>query len=141
LVIGSIVAVPASLLLAFGNHSLVWIGCAMAATGVGTGFITAAMPAILVSYAPPAQTGVAAGMNQNIRTIGGAVGTQVIAAIIATSVLPKESLYQAAFLTVGGVCLVGVVAAFAVPTSHERRAAPTHAPALVTRANPLVGGK
>ncbi|CAB4741365.1 MAG: MFS transporter [Actinobacteria bacterium] len=120
LVIGSIISVPPSLLLAFGNHSLVWIGLAMAATGVGTGFITAAMPAILMSYAPPSQTGVAAGMNQNIRTIGGAIGTQVIAAIIASSVVPKESLYEAAFLTVGGVCLLGVVAAFAVPTTHRR---------------------
>ena len=59
-------------------------------------------------------------MNQNIRTIGGAIGTQVIAAIIASSVVPKESLYEAAFLTVGGVCLLGVVAAFAVPTTHRR---------------------
>ena len=64
----------------------------MGATGIGTGFITAAMPAILVNYVPAAQTGVAAGMNQNIRTIGGAVGTQVVAAIIASSAEPKESL-------------------------------------------------
>ena len=48
------------------------------------------------------------------------IGTQVIAAIIASSVVPKESLYEAAFLTVGGVCLLGVVAAFAVPTTHRR---------------------
>ena len=121
LVVGSMIAVLPSLLLAFRHDSLVWICVAMGATGVGTGFVTAAMPAILVSYAPPAQTGVVAGMNQNIRTIGGAVGTQTIAAVIASSAVPKESLYVASFLAVGGVCVIGVIAALAVPAADRAR--------------------
>jgi MFS family permease len=135
LVIGSIVSLLPSLLLAYANNSLVWIGVAMGATGVGTGFITAAMPAILVNYVPAAQTGVAAGMNQNIRTIGGAVGTQVVAAIIASSAVPKESLYAAAFLTVGGVCVLGVFAAFAVPGTPQRSASPSEPPPPRSRAS------
>ena len=123
LLIGAIVTVLPSGLLALRHDSLLWIGAAMAATGVGTGFVTAAMPAILVSYAPPDQTGAAVGMNQNIRTIGGAVGTQTLAAVIASSALPKESLYVASFTVVGGVCMLGVLAALAVPRvpGHLRR--------------------
>lgn len=122
LVGGSIIAVAPSALLALQHDSLLWIGLAMGAVGTGTGFVTAAMPAILVAYVPGAQTGVAAGMNQNIRTIGGAVGTQIVAAIIASSAVPKESLYVTSFLVVGAVCLLGVVAALAVP--RESRPTP-----------------
>ena len=120
LVTGTIFAVIAPGLLAWRHGSLAWICVAMGATGVGTGLITAAMPAILISYAPPEQTGVAAGMNQNIRTIGGAVGTQTIAAVIASRVASQESLYVASFLAVGGVCALGVLAALVVPTQRPR---------------------
>lgn len=126
LIVGAIIAVFPSMVLALRHDSLVWIGVAMGATGVGTGFVTAAMPAILVAFAPPDQIGVAAGMNQNIRTIGGAVGTQSLAAVIASSAVPKESLYVASFLTVGVVCLLGVVAAVAMPRSPVRASENPH---------------
>jgi MFS family permease len=117
LVIGSMVSVAPCLILATMHESVVWVCLAMGATGVGTGFITAAMPAIIVTYVSAEQTGVAAGMNQNIRTVGGAVGTQTLAAVIASRALYDESAYVIGFLTVGAVCLAGVVAAFSVPTT------------------------
>lgn len=122
LVAGAIIAVIPGGLLALHHDSLVWICLSMGATGVGTGFVTAAMPAILVAHVPPEQTGVAAGMNQNIRTIGGAVGTQSIAAIIAGTAVAQESRYVASFLVIGGVSLVGVLAAWLVPRDRTRAA-------------------
>lgn len=122
LVAGALISVVPGGLLAVRHDSLFWVCASMGATGVGTGFVTAAMPAILVAHVPAAQTGVAAGMNQNIRTIGGAVGTQVVAAIIAGTVVPQESRYVASFLVVGAVSLLGVFASFAVPRDRARRA-------------------
>jgi hypothetical protein len=61
-------------------------------------------------------------MNQNIRTIGGAVGTQSIAAIIAGTAVAQESRYVASFLVIGGVSLVGVLAAWLVPRDRTRAA-------------------
>jgi MFS family permease len=115
LVAGSLIALAPSALLATMNDSVFWICVAMGAVGTGTGLVTAAMPAILVSHVPIEQTGVAAGMNQNIRTIGGAVGAQLLSAVISSSGAPKESLYVVSFLIVGGVCLFGLLASLAVP--------------------------
>ena len=39
--------------------------------GVGFGLVFAAMSNLIVAAVSPAQTGVASGMNANIRTIGG----------------------------------------------------------------------
>ncbi len=129
LVVGSFIALAPSLLLATMNDTVFWICVAMGAVGTGTGLVTAAMPAILVRHVPIEQTGVAAGMNQNIRTIGGAIGAQVLGAVISSSAEPKESLYVISFLVVGAVCLFGLLASLAVPPDHDspprRRRVPT----------------
>lgn len=120
LLVGSIVAVVPAVVLAWQSGSLFWVCVAMGATGVGTGLVTAAMPAILVAYTAPDKIGVVTGMNQNIRTIGGAVGAQSLAAIIALTDEPALWTYTVSFLVVGGVCLAGVFAAQMVPR-HPRR--------------------
>jgi MFS family permease len=119
LVVGSVIALAPSALLATMNDSVFWICVAMGAVGTGTGLVTAAMPAILVRHVPAEQTGVAAGMNQNIRTIGGAVGAQLLSAVLSSSDAPKESLYVVSFLIVGAVCLFGLLASLAVPGDHS----------------------
>ncbi|MCB0996811.1 MAG: MFS transporter, partial [Acidimicrobiales bacterium] len=130
LLVGSIVAVVPSIALAWQSGSLFWVCFAMGATGVGTGLVTAAMPAILVAYTKPAQIGVVTGMNQNIRTIGGAVGAQSLAAIVASTDEPTLWPYTVSFLVVGGVCLLGVVAATLVPQPNAVRnaSAPPRSP-------------
>jgi MFS family permease len=129
LVVGSFIALAPSLLLATKNDTVFWICVAMGAVGTGTGLVTAAMPAILVRAVPIEQTGVVAGMNQNIRTIGGAIGAQLLSAVISSSDAPKESLYVISFLIVGGVCLFGLLASLAVPADDRatRRAPRTAA--------------
>ena len=118
LVAGAILAsVPFAILVV--RHDSVWVICvALGIFGTGTGLMAAAMPTILIRSVPEEQVGVTAGMNVNIRTIGGAVGTQIVASVIAsgtTAGVGSESAYVWSFAVVGVICLLAIVAAIAVP--------------------------
>ncbi len=63
-------------------------------------------------------------MNANVRTIGGAIGSQIVASIIAGTIvgsaLPKEHGYELSFIVLGvALALAGVAAAF-VPSRANR---------------------
>ena len=60
---------------------------ASALLGVGIGLAFSAMSNLIVQAVPPAQTGVASGMNANIRTIGGAIGAGVMSSIVTSTLL------------------------------------------------------
>jgi predicted MFS family arabinose efflux permease len=121
LVAGAITsAIPFAILTV--RHDSLWIICAaLGVFGTGTGLMAAAMPTILLRAVPADQIGVTTGMNVNIRTIGGAVGTQIVASVIASGTrdgFGSESAYVASFVVVGSVCLLAIVAAVMVP--HDR---------------------
>lgn len=65
------------------------------------------------------QTGVAAGMNANIRTIGGAVGAAVVSSILGSHPgrfgVPTEAGYRVAFLTLAGAGLLSLIACLLIP--------------------------
>ena len=66
-------------MVAFGGVALVheetWqISCWMLLQGLGIGCVVSSLAGVVLSSAPPHQTGVASGMNANIRLIGGAIG-------------------------------------------------------------------
>jgi MFS family permease len=127
LVAGCVLSVAPGLLLAVANDELLHIGIALGLFGVGTGLVAAAMPTIIVMFAPDSQIGVAAGMNQNIRTIGGAIGAQTVGAIIASSIgadgRATRGAYELSFVVVSLVCVVATIAALTVP-SRPRAARP-----------------
>jgi MFS family permease len=123
LVAGCVLSVIPGFVLAVAHDELLTVGIALGIFGVGTGLVAAAMPTIIVMFAPDHQTGVAAGMNQNIRTIGGAIGAQTIGAIIAASIVDgraSESAYQLSFVLLSLVCMVGSIAALTVPSRPHR---------------------
>ena len=68
---------------------------------------------------PAAQTGVAMGMNSNIRTIGGAFGAAVMTAIVTaqhqSGGLPAEQGFTTGFLLFGGVAVVALLVALLIP--------------------------
>ena len=88
---------------------------------------TAAMMRFEIAAVPPSQTGVASGMNANIRTIGGSIGAAVTTTIVTShagaSGLPLESGYTEgfAFLLVAG--LLAVLAATLIPREGAERVA------------------
>jgi MFS family permease len=55
--------------------------------GVGIGLAFAALGNLIVQAVPPHQTGVASGMNTVLRTLGGALGGQIAATFVASSML------------------------------------------------------
>jgi len=65
------------LLLALAHHQAWQIYVASTLLGIGLGLAFSAMSNLIVQAVPMAQTGVASGMNANIRTIGGAIGAAV----------------------------------------------------------------
>jgi len=55
--------------------------------GIGIGLAFAALGNLIVQAVPPAQTGVASGMNTVLRTLGGALGGQLAATFVAARTL------------------------------------------------------
>jgi MFS family permease len=120
--VGGAALSAAALVLLATWHGSVWPICgAMALLGIGLGILTAAMPTMLVAAVPADQRGASTGMNANIRTIGGAIGAQVLAAIIVagtTDGVTRESSYVGAFLLLALMCVLALIAAMAVPRSR-----------------------
>lgn len=117
--------VTASMLIqAFWNETIPQMLVANLLGGIGFGLLLASIPSVIVAAVPPDQTGAANGMSANIRGIGGALGTAVLATIISGHVAPggypAESDYAVGFATVAAVALLGAVASWAVPDGYSR---------------------
>ncbi|KRC65466.1 MFS transporter [Aeromicrobium sp. Root236] len=119
-VFGSALGAAGMFMLAYMHDTKAQIAIANGITGVGIGLAFACLAGLIVGAVPPEQTGVASGMNANIRTIGGSVGTAVMASIVTAHFLPsgfpKEVGYTAGFAVLGGALLLAAIAGLAIPT-------------------------
>ncbi|MET1038304.1 MAG: MFS transporter [Aeromicrobium sp.] len=116
-VIGSALAATGMFWLA-AFHDETWqVAVSNTITGTGIGLAFACLAGLIVAAVTPAQTGVASGMNANIRTVGGALGSAVLASVITANArpdgLPIESGYSHGFtllvVTSGLAALVAVL--------------------------------
>lgn len=112
--------------------------------GLTFGTILAGMASLVVEAVPANQTGVASGMNANIRTIGGAIGTAIGASLIASHEgaggLPSEAGYTHAYLLLGAISLLGAMAAVLIPgVEATHRLALPHAELGVVAGGTLSG--
>jgi EmrB/QacA subfamily drug resistance transporter len=119
LVTGLLVGIVTFALLTFA-HAAEWeILVAMVVEGVGFGLAFSSMSAIVVVAVPPEQTGVASGMNANIRTIGGSIGAAVMSSIVTSGVrsgaIPRESGYTHGFALLTVAAIAAAIAALFVP--------------------------
>lgn len=119
LVAGAAISIATFALLAFA-HAHVWeILLAMVIQGVGFGMAFAAMSNLVVAAVPAHQTGVASGMNANIRTIGGSIGAAVMSSIVTSGAqhhgVPAESGYTYGFAMLTGAAVAAALAALLVP--------------------------
>jgi MFS family permease len=114
MVSGCLCSAAAAFMMVVLHHHLWQFSIAAALLGVGFGLSFAAMSGLIVAVVKRTETGVAAGMNANIRTIGGAFGAAVVATVIAStshaSGLPTQAGYLAGFAVIG----FGMLAAAAV---------------------------
>ena len=119
LVIGAVLGGLAFGMLAVA-HAHPWqFFVASSVMGLGVGLSYAAMSNLVVDAVPESQTGVATGMNANVRTIGGAVGSQLVATILVTGValgaLPHVGAYVTSYAVLALSFLLAGVAALAIP--------------------------
>jgi EmrB/QacA subfamily drug resistance transporter len=105
-------------------HDEHWqLNIAFVLLGFGTGTTQASMANVVVTAVPREQTGAASGMNANIRTIGGAIGSAVMATVVTSTAppggLPTEAGYTTGFLllTIG---MVGAALATRVMPKQKR---------------------
>jgi EmrB/QacA subfamily drug resistance transporter len=122
---GCLIGCIAMLILAFA-HAQEWeIFLSNAIMGVGFGLAFAAMSALVVAAVPASQTGVASGMNANIRTIGGSIGAAVMASIVTSQLepsgLPKESGYTTGFAVMAGGLVLAALAGLLIPSPRRLR--------------------
>jgi EmrB/QacA subfamily drug resistance transporter len=142
---GCLAGAGAMAILAFA-HSQEWeIYLSTALMGIGFGLAFSAMSALIVAAVPPSQTGVASGMNANIRTIGGSIGSAVMASIVtshlAATGLPKESGYTIGFAVIGAGLVLAALAGLLIPSVARQRQAgePDHAEMALVAGGTIVG--
>jgi MFS family permease len=125
LTIGALLSASAALSIALFHDNGVQLAIAAAFLGLGTGLVTSSTPNLIVRSVPAEQTGIATGMNANIRTIGGALGTTVFSAVVASSAVgtaPTESGYVAAFVVGAALAVAGAIAPVLARPRGTRRA-------------------
>ncbi|MDX6255483.1 MAG: hypothetical protein QOJ11_1817 [Frankiales bacterium] len=128
LVIGSgVTAVPMAL-LAFAHNQSWEIYLSSSLLGVGLGLAFSSMSNLIVESVPGHQTGVASGMNANIRTIGGSIGAAVMSSIVTSKVsalgLPAASGYTHGFMFLLVVSVLAAGAAVVIPAARRRSTTP-----------------
>lgn len=89
---------------------------------IGIGLAFAAMPNLIMSAVPPAQTGEATGVNALIRSVGSSLGSQVTAAILTASIvaangLPTDHGFRVAYMVAAGISILAGLIALLIPGS------------------------
>ena len=93
--------------------------------GVGIGFAFASMANLIAESVDVTQTGVATGLNTIVRSIGGAIESQLSAGIVTATVastgLPTERGFTIAFASCAVALAVAFVVALRIPAPVARR--------------------
>jgi EmrB/QacA subfamily drug resistance transporter len=150
-IVGCLIASGGMAMVAFAHAEKWEIYVANAISGVGMGLVFACLSNLIVAAVPPEQTGVASGMNANIRTIGGSIGAAIMASVVTAKLLPggvpTESGYTHGFILLSVILLVAATIAVAIPSVKRETIEdhlidePIHAELGMVAAGTLVGGK
>jgi MFS family permease len=147
-IVGAVISVIPFVMLAAAHDQKWEIYVAMALLGAGFGLAFSAMSVLIVESVPPDQTGVASGMNANIRTVGGAIGAGVMASLVTSGAVhgvPKESGYTHGFTVLAVTAVLAAVVAVAIPSirrfsgAHPAPEDGPHAELAVLAAGTIVG--
>ena len=143
---GCLIGCAAMTVLGFAHDHEWEIYLSNAIMGIGFGLAFSAMSALVVAAVPSSQTGVASGMNANIRTIGGSIGAAVMASIVTSQLLPsglpKESGYTTGFAVMAVGLVLAALAGLLIPSARGlRRIAgePEHAELAMVAGGTIVG--
>lgn len=124
-VAGTIVMAAGAWLLVFAHDAGWQILVAMTLQGVGSGLAFASVAGVAIGAVSPEHTGVTAGMNANIRTLGGAIGVAAGAGVVTGSIESTGYAatwgYQAGFAVAGAAAALATVAALTIPRNSRPR--------------------
>ena len=119
-------------------HGSAWeVAAGGALMGAGIGFSFAAMANLVVEAVPAHEVGVATGINTIMRSLGGALGAQLVATLLAGetlagSTMPSEAAYTDAFIVAAAAAGLATLATLAVPRRRRRERAEARQPAAAT---------
>ncbi|MEO7941960.1 MAG: MFS transporter, partial [Marmoricola sp.] len=123
--VGCLTMSSAMALVTFAHDTPAHFYVANGILGVGQGMVISCMAGLVVAAVPHEQTGVASGMNANIRNIGGSIGAAVSSMIITAHVgpdgVPVESGFTWAFGVMSATMALVSLAALAIPSVSQRR--------------------
>ncbi len=144
LIAGSLFCASSYLLLLL-DHTQEWsIYAATGLLGIGIALGFASMANLIIEAVPAEQTGVATGMNTNIRNIGAALGSGIATSLVVSGLLPdgfpEQHGYMLAFAVSGLALVVAALAALTIPkrTTASIVEREPH-PALTAEAEVIVG--
>ncbi|GAB6986293.1 MFS transporter [Nocardioides pyridinolyticus] len=124
LVLGAALTSGGTLALTLARDELWMFVVETTVLGFAFGLAFAAISNIVVDAVPQSQTGVASGMNANIRTVGGAIGSAVVASVVTAQVQPSgfpvESGYTHGFLVLTLTGAAAALVAVFVPVARAR---------------------
>ncbi|WP_425844850.1 MFS transporter [Agrococcus sp. TSP3-2-1] len=117
IVASTLVGIGYLLLVPF--HLEIWqVFACMAVAGVGSGALVGALPAAAAAAAPRGQTGVATGMTNTTKTIGGSFASSIFAIVLAVGAVGTAASlggYIVVWIICGVTALVAAAALVAVP--------------------------
>lgn len=120
---GTLVSAASYAAIALWHDTATHVLVGITAQGLGTGMVISTSASVVIASVPAGQTGVASGMNANIRSIGGSIGSAVMAGIVTARTgpggLPLESGYTIGFLVLAACLLVAALAGLGVPDVHR----------------------
>ena len=107
--------VAAGYLMFLVFHTEVWSTFMnMAIAGIGSGALVAALPAAAAAAAPRGQTGIATGLTNTTKTIGGSFASAIFAIVLflgASQVIGATASSLGSYLIVFTICGVGALVA------------------------------
>ncbi len=124
LVLGSLLLAAGFVVPAVSHGSTAELLACVLLVGAAVGMGFAAMANAIVEAVPIHHTAEATSVNAIVRTIGGSIGTAVIAAAIANNStpqgLPTNQAFTTSFWVCAGGAVLAVLAALAVPSARRR---------------------
>ena len=100
--------------------SYVLLACLLAVLGGGLALVLPAMTEAVISHAPRAQSGIAAGMLNVSRQVGGVIGVAILGTLVGNQQTFLWGMHTA-FVICGGVLILGLVSAWVFMSEHDRR--------------------
>lgn len=113
MVMGLILAAVAcfGFVLVEGQTSYLLLACIIAVLGFGLASVLPAMTESAISHAPRAQSGIASGMLNVSRQVGGVIGVAILGMLVGNQQTFISGMHLA-FVIAGGVLVLGLVSAW-----------------------------